>query len=161
MKKSLRHHQLESGQSLVEFSVLSILVLIILVGLLDLGRVYFLHIALEDGAGEAALYLSINPGCRNASDLPDPSNPTFCADPNNAEYRARTSSGGQLAWDEALIVVERPREYGVGDPIEVTIEYPFRFLLPLIPAISGVNPFPLRGHATQIILTEVTGEVQQ
>ena len=56
-----RVSQFEQGQSLVEFAVGLVVILVILCGLLDLGRAYFIYVALEDGAGEAALYLSINP----------------------------------------------------------------------------------------------------
>ena len=156
MKNQLSYRQpYQQGQSLVEFSILLVIVLILLMGIFDLARIYFVNIALEDGAGEAALYLSVNPACRTATDVPDESNPNLCADPNNAEYRARTSGGGYFDWSKASITVERPVIYGAGDPVAVTIEYPFEFIMPLMPKISGVNPFPLRGYSTQVILTEL------
>jgi Flp pilus assembly protein TadG len=70
----------ERGQSLVEMALTLPILLLILSGLIDLGRVYFTYVALEDVVGEAALYLSINPDCIKA----DPALPK-CADPNNAE----------------------------------------------------------------------------
>src|SRR5512145_776992 len=76
-------NQKQRGQSFVEFSLSLVLILLILCGLLDLGRVYLIYVALTDGAGEAALYLSINPNCPE----PDPAKPE-CNDPNNARYRA-------------------------------------------------------------------------
>ena len=99
--------RLEQGQSLIEMSVGFILLLITLSGILDFGRAYFSYIALEDGAGEAALYLSIDPTCRRALDGPQ------CSDPNNAEYRARTSGGQNVDWSAANITIERPSVYGV------------------------------------------------
>ncbi|MBK8027063.1 MAG: pilus assembly protein [Chloroflexi bacterium] len=139
---------LERGQSIVEVSIGFVVILLILSGLLDLGRAYFLHIALEDAVGEAALYLSINPSCRTALDGPD------CADPNNAEYRAMNAGGGNLNWVDATVTIERPAVFGVGDPVEVTISAPFRLIMPFMPQIAGLNPITLTSHATQVIISE-------
>jgi len=139
---------LERGQSLVEVSIGFVILVIIISGLLDLGRAYFIHIALEDGVGEAALYLSINPGCRTAADGPE------CADPNNAEYRALNAGGAQVDWPTATIDIERPEPYGVGDPVSVSITYPFHLISPFIPRIAGVNPIYLGVSASQVIIGE-------
>lgn len=144
------HRKAENGQSLVEIALVFPVLLMILSGILDLGRAYFIFVALEDGAGEGALYLSINAECRYASDGP------ACADPNNAEYRARHSGGGIVDWSKAVINVTRPETYGVGDPVEIEIEYSFGLLTPIIPQIVGLNPMTLSAEATHIILTEKT-----
>jgi len=57
MLRTHRWQQAERGQSLVEMSIGFIILTLIVMGILDLGRVYFLNLALEDAAGEAALYL--------------------------------------------------------------------------------------------------------
>ncbi|MCC6614096.1 MAG: pilus assembly protein [Anaerolineae bacterium] len=139
---------LERGQSLVEVSIGFVILVIIVSGLLDLGRAYFIHIALEDGAGEAALYLSINPGCRTAADGDD------CADPNNAEYRALNAGGAQVDWPAATINIERPDPYGVGDPVSVSITYPFHLISPFVPRFAGINPIYLGVNASQVIIGE-------
>lgn len=141
-------HQLERGQSLVEVSIGFVLLLITLSGVLDFGRAYFIYIALEDGAGEAALYLSIDPTCRRALDGPQ------CSDPNNAEYRARTSGGQNIDWSAANITIERPPVYGVGDPVKVRIEYTMPLLSPFVPRFAGINPITLQTEASQIIIRE-------
>lgn len=135
----------ERGQSLVEMSVGFVILAIIFMGLLDLGRVYFIYVALEDGAGEAALYLSINPQCQTAG--------VGCDDPNNAEWRARNSGGGNVDWSSANITVDMP-VVSVGESVSVSIEYSFPLLTPLIPRIAGVNPLSLTVEASQIIVTE-------
>jgi hypothetical protein len=129
-------------------SVGFVLLLIILSGLLDIGRAYFIYIAMEDGAGEAALYLSIDPACKTAADGAQ------CADPNNAEYRARQAGGDNLNWSAATITMTRPELYGVGDPVSVTIEYSVQLITPFMPRISGLNPIHLKAHATQTIIRE-------
>lgn len=144
----MKRHQLEKGQSLVEMSVGFVIIILILAGLLDLGRAYFVHIALEDGVAEAALYLSINPDCRTPLDGAE------CADPNNAQYRARTAGGGNVNWDAATITIDRPSVYGVGDPVSVAITYPFELVMPFMPRITGLNPIFLSTKASQIIISE-------
>ncbi len=53
--KSLPSHRLERGQSMVEMALGFVLLLIVLSGLLDVGRAFYIYVALEDAAGEAAL----------------------------------------------------------------------------------------------------------
>lgn len=59
--KSNKHRLNEHGQSLLEFSVSMVLVLVLLAGLVDLGRGLFTYMALRDAAQEGAAYGSINP----------------------------------------------------------------------------------------------------
>ena len=144
-----RAQRLEKGQSLVEMAVGFVILVILLGGLLDLGRVYFIFLALEDGAGEGAIYLAINPGCRTAADGAE------CANPNNAEYRALNSGGDLIEWSSANVTIVRPDPvYGVGDPVSVSLSYAFPLLTPIIPPIAGVNPLTLTVRATQTIIAE-------
>ena len=142
------------GQSMVEFAIGLVVILLLLAGILDLGRIYFTFVALEDGAGEAALYLALNPACPHATSGPQ------CADPNNAEYRARHAGGGEVDWTAATILIDIPTlpdgtsVYDVGEPVSVTIQYPHQLLTPLIPRIAGVNPLTLSVHASQVIIGE-------
>jgi Flp pilus assembly protein TadG len=146
--QKLRSNDLQKGQSLVEMSVGLVILIIILSGLLDIGRAYYVYVGLEDGAGEAALYLSINPGCRTATDGPQ------CLDPNNATYRASHAGGENIDWSSATITIERPPVYGVGDPVKVTIQYQLKLLTPFMPRFAGINPITLTSQATQTIIRE-------
>jgi hypothetical protein len=144
----------ESGQSLVEFTIGLVVLLLLVSGLLDLGRLYFTYVALEDGAGEAALYLAINPACPTAT------SGSQCADPNNAEYRAKHAGGGIVDWNVTVIKIDIPTDalgnpvYDVGESVSVTIDYPFGLLTPVIPRIAGVNPITMSTHASQVIIGE-------
>lgn len=144
--------RLQRGQSLAEMSLGMIVIVVLLLGLLDLGRIYFIFVALEDSAGEAALYLSINPDCRTPSDLDSDGNP--CSDPNNAQYRALHAGGNLVDWSDITINVTRPAVYGVGDPVSVEVRYTFPLLTPIIPQIVGFNPLTLVSSATQTIIAE-------
>ena len=150
IKKHRRYRKeprLENGQSLVEISISFLFFLFFLLGLLDLGRAYFIMVALEDSAGEAAAFLSINPDC-------DVADAGACADPNNAEWRAANAAGDQLDWSGATISVFYPTVgTGTGNQVRVRIDYPFTPITPIISNIAGGN-LTLSGDATQIILVE-------
>ena len=53
--------QKEKGQSLLEFALILPVLLIILAGVLDLGRLYFAYVAVTDAAAEGATYAAMNP----------------------------------------------------------------------------------------------------
>jgi len=147
--KRINWRKAQKGQSLVEFSLGLVFLLIIVSGLIDLGRLYFTHVALEDAAGEAALYLSLNPHCLHATDGLE------CANPNNVDYRVRNSGGQEVDWSKANITYNVPQPYGVGETVKVTINYSYQLLTPIIPKIAGVNPITLGSNASQIIITEL------
>lgn len=169
MKKRLR--RLESGQSLVEFALGGIAIVFLLSGMLDLGRLYFTYIALEDSAGEAALFLSLYPTCLEDSG-------GVCAGTNNAVYRASRATGGHLNFDVSngstnpsppghaylsisewespttKVTVQRPQYYGAGDTVRVEMTYQFHLLTPLISQIVGGGTLPLTSSASQTIVSE-------
>jgi Flp pilus assembly protein TadG len=140
-----QHSRAQGGQSLVEISISMVFFFFFLLGLLDLGRAYYLMVALEDSAGEAATFLSISPNCDKAF---------ACPDPNNAEWRAKNAVGDQLNWTSATVLVTYPTVgKGTGNHVRVNIQYQFTPLTPIISAISG-GKLTLSGDATQIILVE-------
>jgi hypothetical protein len=148
--KRINWKKAQKGQSLVEFSLGLVFLLIIVSGLVDLGRLYFTHVALEDAVGEGALYLSINPHCYKASDGP------ACVGVNNAEWRIQNSSGASLVdWSKATITPIIPAPYGVGETVKVKIDYSYPLLTPIIPKIVGLNPITLTSTASQIVITEL------
>jgi Flp pilus assembly protein TadG len=137
----------ESAQSFVEVALTLPIMLLILSGLLDLGRLYFTYVALEDGVGEAALYLSINPACRNESDG------AACTNPNNAYFRAVNSGGQEVDWTKVTVDIERSG-ITVGETVKVTMQYPYELLTPILPSLMGLSHIDLTVVATQTIVTE-------
>ncbi len=51
----------EKGQGMVEFAVSLVLLMLILAGILDLGRMFFQYIAMRDAAQEGAVYGIVYP----------------------------------------------------------------------------------------------------
>ena len=135
----------ERGQSLVEFALMITLLLLLLAGILDLGRAYFTFLALRDAAGEGAYYGSVYPNWHTVADN---------ADPNNVEYRVKNSapSGGLVNWDTVTVGVNAP-DTSPANPITVTATYSYTLVTPFIGAIVGSQTLPLTASAVAEILS--------
>ncbi|MBN1955206.1 MAG: pilus assembly protein [Anaerolineae bacterium] len=133
MKKTKR----QKGQSLVEFALLLPILLIIMAGVLDLGRLYYTYVAVTDAAAEGASY---------ASRHPNASTETITA-------WAQASSGGliNLEQDGTVEVIRPSLMY--GDPITVSVSYSYTVATPFIQAMFPGGQFPLRAVASEVILT--------
>lgn len=136
----------ERGQSLLEFALMMPVLLLMLMGALDVGRMYFTFIAIQNAAGEGALYAAINPRCIHASD---------CPDPNNAEYRAKHESpSGLVDWGRIQISVEPadPTTLHEGEPITIIVRYDYDILTPLISPMVQDGKLQLTARAVQNVL---------
>lgn len=60
-RQNYSHKQLEQGQSLTEFAISLVVLLTLLAGVVDLGRMFFAYIIIRDAAQEGAVYGSIAP----------------------------------------------------------------------------------------------------
>jgi hypothetical protein len=171
----------EKGQSLVEMCFGLVVLLMIVSGVIDIGRAYFAYVALEDSAGEGALYMSAFPDCAYddaPSGVPRGDNGADdgCDPPHNAVWRAQNSGGqadGIIDWsnarpditcvsagpddddsnnpDPAVGALISCEVARTGDSVTVFIEYDFKLLSPVIPDINGGSTLVLRSKATQLI----------
>lgn len=145
----------ERGQSMVELSLMMVMLLIILSGVLDLGRGFFSYIAIQNAAGEGALYAAINPRCPHANSA------TMCSNPNNVDYRAKYESpnGGLVSPDLMTVAVEYAdgtSQYSEantteGSPITVRVQYRFRIVGPFSPVFPN-GELVFTANAVQNIL---------
>lgn len=134
----------QRGQSLVEVALLMVVLLLIMAGVLDFGRMYFAYLALQNAAGEGAAYGAINPGWIDNSDN---------ADPNNITYRVQNESTGNLIdWSDTIVVVDVPNNQG-GEPITVTVSYVFEIITPVMQTFTG-ETVTLRATDTQLIFLD-------
>jgi Flp pilus assembly protein TadG len=62
MNQKFRIFKTEHGQSLMELAFSLMFLLVLLSGVVDLGRAFFTYMAMRDAAQEGALYGSIHPG---------------------------------------------------------------------------------------------------
>ena len=140
------------GQSLVEFAVGITVLLIILAGVVDVGRALFTFISYRDAAEEGAAYGALFP--------------TYC---NQVEDRA-LSILGYPPTIQANVTIDNypclaaltvsPTPSCLGHTITVEVKDPhFEITMPFLSAIIGTNHFPLSAivHNT-IIRTPCTTE---
>src|SRR5689334_11815979 len=114
----------QTGQSLVEFSLMAVLLIVLLAGVMDLGRAYFTYLALKDAAAEGAYYGQAHPAWFTSSDS---------ADPDNIDYRIRNSApqGGLVNWSDATVITQAPDPVP-GKTLTVTVSYPYTLITPFI-----------------------------
>ena len=135
----------------MEFAFTAMILVILLSGIVDFGRLYYIYVALEDAAGEAALFLSVAPECpTEAHGLAGE-----CDHPNNAEWRARNAGGGaMLDWSDAYIISDVPDVPVIGDTVVVSIQYDFDAITPFVTQLLENRPLTLTAEAAQIIVSE-------
>jgi hypothetical protein len=129
----------ENAQGLVEFAIGITFLLVLLAGILDLGRAYFSYIALQDAAQEGASYASIAP-----------------TDITGIRERVRATSSGPIdfiLFDDSQIEVQPLGVPCTGNGIKVTVQFDFRLVAPFF---SG-NSLALSADATDTILQDSCG----
>lgn len=129
----------ESGQGFVEFAVGITFLLVLLAGILDLGRAYFSYIALQDAAQEGASYASIAP-----------------TDIAGIRERVRATSDNPIDFeffDDSQIEVQFLGGSCAGSGVKVTVQFDFHLVAPFF---SG-NSLALSAEATDTILQDSCG----
>lgn len=143
-----RARKIERGQSLVETALGMLFVFIFFLGMLDLARVYFISVALEDSASDAVLFLSLFPNCDDENDG------GACSGKMNAEYRAKNAASGDLNWDNISYDADVPTPWGVGDTVSIELVYQLDLLTPVVSDIARTGGLTLTATATQTIVAE-------
>ena len=146
----------ERGQALVETALALLILIIILMGVLDLGRVYFTYLAMQDAVGEGAAYGLIHPTWQYPAGAPD--NPHAWPydnenpDPNNIKFRAQNESPSALLdWAETRVIVDAPFA-SPGNPLTVTMEFDYDLITPIMQAVFG-DQITVRATAIQIVMS--------
>lgn len=98
----------QSGQSLIEMALLLPLMLVLIVGALEFGRVFFTKIVITNAAREAAYYLSINPDDYSGGSAP------------NAVLAAQTEANNSGV-PEISVAITPKSSYGGEQSVEITV----------------------------------------
>ncbi len=137
--------QKSQGQSLVEFALMFPLLLMIIVGVFDIGRAYYAYVTITNAARE---------GARGGAG--DPTNTSAIL---AAAEREANSTG--VAITDSMITIGcatfsaspayDPSKCGSlssGDLLRVQINYPFA---PITGQVLGLNSIPMRGAAVMAV----------
>ena len=136
----MKNKNLESGQSLVEFAVSLVVILLLLAGAVEFGIALFQYIQLRDAAQEGALYGSINP--TDTTGIRD-------------RVKAASTSPIKLATDTAVNIDVVVSGNGcVADGVTVTVTYPHKIFMPFATLFTGGSTtITLNADVTDTILT--------
>jgi Flp pilus assembly protein TadG len=119
----------EKGQSLVEFSLVLPILLLLLFGIVDLGRAFHVYLTMDHAGREAARAASIGKDDATIK---------------NTAVHFGESIG--IKFDQVGIDPEVTRTS--GDEVEITIVYPFKFLTPIVNNIEDLDPLTLTDKTT-------------
>lgn len=125
---SIHNHRQDRGANLVEMALLVPLLLLILVGVTDLGRAYFTYITMINAAREGARW-AVDHSCDQGGMV--------------ARALSEAQANG-VDLGSATIEVEGLCA-GAGDPVTVRISLEFQAVLG---GVLGTPTFPIRAHAT-------------
>ncbi len=126
--------QRSRGQSLVELALLLPVLALLLIGALDLGRVFFATVQLTNSVREGASFGQTSPSAVDSTDTPDPDNilskvrgeGTLAIDAANVVvrcYQGPAITSGTLRGDGTCSAASGIQS---GDIIEVTARYAFQ-----------------------------------
>jgi hypothetical protein len=134
----------QKAQSLVEFAVILTLLLVLLAGVVDLGRMFFAYIGMRDAAQEGIVYGSVNP--------------THC---NQIEGRVRDNLTNPESTTVDTIIdgeicAEASKDSAracLGNEIEVkVIEHEFPITMPFLGTVLGKQSIRLEASVSGTIL---------
>ncbi len=147
MKMTLKHS--ESGQSLVELAVSIIILLIVLAGIVDLGRLVFTKFILQDAAEEGLVY--------------GIAYPTDC---NQIVERVQANIADRIVQQDVIITVNIQRNDGsystcymipysevyAGKVMTISVTMDFTISMPFMGTFFGGQTVPISSTANGIVL---------
>ncbi len=148
MKRQRLHHRSLRGQSLVEFAIVLPVLVLVIGGAVDLGRLFFAYVSTENAAKEGAMYGATNPRC----DTPK----LQCSDPNTVRWHVvneltdvpSVSHTAQCRRGGAAVSVEACQE---GDRYHVTVTHQFSLLTPILTPFFG-GGLELTSEASAVVV---------
>lgn len=150
-----RRRQLRSGsrgQALVELALVTPILLLLLLAAIDLGRVYYAQISVENAAREAALVASSSPGGFVPGSACDAAtNPVMCAATREGQGGAVTVSAADVAM---TCTPSCSRSY--GNTLTVTVTGHFTLLTPVLWIFTGGPEVTFSKSATADIIVTPT-----
>ncbi len=141
--KKLNNPSSEKGQSLLELSMVMVVLLILLAGIVDLGRMMYEYLTMRDAAQEGAGYAAVFPAdCNHIVDrvmhnLPD-SNYSVAVTITDINGGTGTVSCGDAAAAD-YSGSDLPYYGCVGNRVTVIIDHTTEITMPFISAFTGTS----------------------
>ncbi len=136
--RNRRKRREEQGQSLVEMAIALVILLLLVGGIVDLGRAFFTFMALRDAVQEGALYGSVNP--------------TLTTEIKNHVLNSSDMIPDLVGSDDITVTVIGTACTGNG--IRVTATYnDFPLTMPFIGTVLGSQTIPISATIMDTILS--------
>jgi Flp pilus assembly protein TadG len=133
-----RNQDTEQGQSLVEMAIALVILLLLVGGIVDLGRAFFTFMALRDAVQEGALYGSVNP--------------TLTTEIKNHVLNSSDMIPDLVGSGDITVTIIGTACTGNG--IRVTATYnDFPLTMPFIGSVLGSQTIPISATITDTILS--------
>lgn len=125
----------ESGQSLVELALVLPVLLLIVLGVADLGRAFYYSTAIANAARAGAVYAALNPSTATAASVAS----KVCNETGLVPY----------APDAICSRLAITATFAPGTDAVVSVTYRFEFLSAyLVDRVFRIDPLPIRATAT-------------
>jgi len=142
------------GQSVVEFALILPVMLILLAAAIDMGRLFYSYVAVENAAKEGAFFGSRNPLCDDATSA-------SCGNPNNVIWHVQNEAPNigsgfttsVACRDLAGSLVQPINNCLDGFKYQVTVTYPFQMITPILSTILG-NTLTLHSEAQATVVND-------
>ncbi len=128
----------EQGQSLVEMAMALVILLLLVGGIVDLGRAFFTFMALRDSVQEGALYGSVNP--------------TLTQEIKNHVLNSSDMIPDFIGNDDITVTVIGAACTGNGIRVSATYSS-FPITMPFIGTVLGRQTIPISATVTDTILS--------
>jgi len=145
LTRRYRRHHRTRGQSLVEFALILPIMMVFLAAVLDLGRVFYATISLNNAAREGAFQAAESPAsfaqgqaCNTATNL------VTC----RVQLEAKNSAVSIAAADITMTCSASGCPEQAGSQVTVAVTGQFRLLTPLLSIVFGGQTIPMRAAAT-------------
>ena len=125
----------ETGSGLVELALVLPMLIMLVLGVFDIGRGYVTYITLENSVREGARWLTTHPRDLDAV--------------NTARARVLAEAGNIPLTADEIIITPSQASYDAGDTITVAIDYPYTLMFG---AITGLPTARLRLETTMTVL---------
>lgn len=123
-----RHQQRSRGQALVETALILPILLILVMGVIDIGRVIFAHVQLQEATHEGAMY---------GAYMPTPT----------SGVQSRVTNSSDADWVSGATVTVSCTTSPAPGRVTVSSTYNLTLLTPIVPDLLGVSAVPLSSTA--------------
>jgi Flp pilus assembly protein TadG len=124
MRRSLKTWNEEQGSSLIEFSLVALIFIVLLFGVVEMGRMVLVYTSIANAARAGARYAIVHGADRTGSGVDGPSGPGSTTQVQTVVQNF--ASVGLLDTSKLTITVSYANGLNsVGSPVSVTVTYPY------------------------------------